>query len=49
MLKFLIEYYLVIKEDIMNREQINVAVNLGKQIVIQAYESGGRDENALKD
>ena len=48
MLKFLIEYYLIIKEDIMDREQIKVAVNLGKQIVIQAYEVGGKDDNALK-
>lgn len=48
MLKFLIEYYLIIKGDIMDREQIKVAVNLGKQIVIQAYEAGGRDDNALK-
>lgn len=47
-LNFLMEYYLVIKEDIMNKNQIEVAVNLGKQIVIQAYEVGGRDKNTLK-
>lgn len=45
MLNFLLEYYLVVKEDIMNREQIDVAVKLGKQIVNQAY----RDSNESKD
>lgn len=45
MLNFLSEYYLIIKEDIMNREQIDVAVKLGKQIVNQAY----RDSNESKD
>src|SRR5690606_1667511 len=44
MLKFLIDYYLIIKEDIMNREQIDVAVKLGKQIVIQAYEVLGKNK-----
>lgn len=48
LLKFLQEYYLVIKEDIMNKEQIDVAVKLGKQIVNQAYEVGGKDKNILK-
>jgi len=36
-LKFLIKYYLIIKEDVMNKEQIDTAVNLGKQIVNDAY------------
>jgi hypothetical protein len=48
MLKFLIDYYLIIKEDIMNREQIDVAVKLGKQIVIQAYEVLGKNKEMLK-
>ncbi|MBU5425324.1 hypothetical protein KQI41_02765 [Tissierella pigra] len=48
MLDFLIEYYLIIKEDIMNREQIDVAVKLGKQIVNQAYRVAGEDKNILK-
>lgn len=36
-LKFLIQYYLIIKEDGMNKEQIQTAVNLGKTIVKDAY------------
>ncbi|SHI82055.1 hypothetical protein [Lutispora thermophila] len=48
MLNFLIEYYLVIKEDIMNREQIDVAVKLGKQIVNQAYKESGESKEILK-
>lgn len=47
-LKFLQEYYLVVKEDIMSREQIDIAVKLGRQIVNQAYEVGGKDKNILK-
>lgn len=38
MLLFIKEYQLIIRGDSMNREQINVAVNLGKQIVLQAKE-----------
>lgn len=47
-LNFLKEYYLIIKEDIMNREQIEVAVNLGKQIVYQPYMISGEDKEVLK-
>lgn len=47
-LKFLIEYYLIIKEDIMNKEQIEIAVKLGKQIVNQAYEALGKNKEMLK-
>ncbi len=38
MLLFVKEYQLVIRGDIMTKDQINVAVNLGKQIVLQAKE-----------
>lgn len=48
MTSFLTEYYLVIKEDTMDREQIDVAVKLGKQIVNQAYSVAGEDKNILK-
>jgi len=48
MLNFLIEYYLIIKEDTMNREQIDVAVKLGKQIVNQAYKESGESKEMLK-
>ncbi|HHW31436.1 MAG TPA: hypothetical protein GXX20_07165 [Clostridiaceae bacterium] len=44
----LIEYYLIIKEDIMNRDQIEVAVNLGKQIIYQPYVASGENEEILK-
>ncbi|CAK7076107.1 hypothetical protein [Tissierella sp.] len=47
-INFLKEYYLMIKEDIMNREQIEVAVNLGKQIVYQPYMASGEDKEVLK-
>lgn len=47
-IKFLTEYYLIIKEDIMTREQIEVAVNLGKQIVYQPYMTSGQDKEVLK-
>ncbi len=39
-LKFTVEYQQIIRGDEMNKEQIETAVNLGKQIVIQAVESG---------
>ena len=32
----------------MNREQIDIAVKLGKQIVNQAYRVGRKDKNILK-
>lgn len=32
----------------MNREQIEVAVNLGKQIVTQPYLASGKDKDVLK-
>lgn len=48
MLNFLLEYYLIIKEDIMNKEQIDVAVKLGKQIVNQAYKDSGENKEILK-
>lgn len=47
-INFLIEYYLIIKGDIMNREQIQVAVNLGKQIVYQPFVASGKDKEVLK-
>jgi len=43
-LKFTIEYEQIIRGDEMNKEQIETAVNLGKQIVIQAVETA-RAEN----
>lgn len=47
-IRFVTEYFLIIKEDIMNREQIEVAVNLGKQIVTQPYLASGKDKDVLK-
>ncbi|NMB98548.1 MAG: hypothetical protein GYA02_18395, partial [Clostridiaceae bacterium] len=39
-LSFAVEYEQIIRSDEMNKEQIETAVNLGKQIVIQAVEVG---------
>jgi len=47
-LKFLIKYYLIIKEDVMNKEQIDTAVSLGKQIVNDAYIPGEDKKDVLK-
>lgn len=45
-LNFTVEYEQIIRGDEMNKEQIETAVNLGKQIVIQAVEVGkARNEN----
>ncbi|MFZ5989078.1 MAG: hypothetical protein ACOYWZ_18400 [Bacillota bacterium] len=43
-LSFTVEYEQIIRGDEMNKEQVETAVNLGKQIVIQAVEVG-RSEN----
>lgn len=48
MLLFLRDYYLVIKEDIMNKEQIEIAVKLGKQIVTQPYIASNKNKDVLK-
>ena len=47
-LNFLIKYYLIIKEDVMNKDQIDTAVNLGKQIVNDAYIPGKDKKEVLK-
>ncbi len=43
MLTFIKEYQLIIRRDSMTREQIETAVNLGKQIVLQAKKQLGDD------
>jgi len=51
MLQFAVNYEIQIKEDVMKKEQIETAVNLGKQIVIQALQQESEDkmkENILK-
>lgn len=47
-LKFLIKYYLIIKEDVMNKEQIDTAVSLGERIVYEAYDSVEEKKDILK-
>ena len=47
-LNFTIEYEQIIRGDEMNKEQIETAVNLGKQIVIQAVEIAGMGEENEK-
>lgn len=44
MLLFIMNYQLIIRGDSMTKEQIDAAVNLGKQIVLQAKQQLGRDE-----
>lgn len=48
MIEFVKTYELIVKEDIMNKDQINIAVKLGKQIVLQAYETAGNKDNITK-
>jgi len=47
-LKFTIEYDQIIRGDEMNKEQIETAVNLGKQIVIQAVEMAKTENESEK-
>lgn len=44
MVLFIKEYQLMIRGDSMTREQIDVAVNLGKQIVLQAKQQLGQED-----
>lgn len=46
MLAFVTQYELSIREDVMNKEQIEIAVKLGKQIVLQAIESHKSSEQS---
>lgn len=48
MIEFAKTYELIVKEDVMNKEQIDIAVKLGKQIVLQAYETAGKKDNISK-
>ncbi|QUI23979.1 hypothetical protein HZI73_17495 [Vallitalea pronyensis] len=45
MIEFVKLYELNIREDVMNKEQIEVAVKLGKQIVLQATESHQKNDS----
>ena len=47
-LNFTIEYQQIIRGDDMNKEQVETAVNLGKQIVIQAVEKAKNENESEK-
>lgn len=47
MLDFVMNYELLVREDTMKKEQIEVAVKLGKQIVLQAFDHGKKNGNDI--
>lgn len=47
-LNFTVEYQQIIRGDDMNKEQVETAVNLGKQIVIQAVEKAKNENESEK-